>query len=81
MSDVATLEFNTGRPYTEEGQRITATLLETTEDAFGPLYRVRFVDHSRHIPGIVKVRSFTQNAIMREYDACRYEGDYLRDGD
>jgi len=70
-----TLKFNTGRYYTDKGQRIAAALLDN-----GDIY---FVDIDRHIDGTVKANGltiddvidldlFTQRAIMRAYDDNQY---------
>lgn len=70
-----TLKFNTGRYYTDKGQRIAAALLDN-----GDIY---FVDIDRHIDGTVKANGltiddvidldlFTQRAIMKAYDDNQY---------
>lgn len=68
------IQFNTGREYTEHGQRITATLQEN-----GAIY---FVDVDRHIKGLIEFPGFTreevaqfffnQSAIMAAYDKNEY---------
>jgi len=70
-----TLKFNTGRYYTDKGQRIAAALLDN-----GDIY---FVDIDRHIDGTVKANGltiddvidldlFTKRAIMKAYDDNQY---------
>jgi hypothetical protein len=68
-----TMDFNTGREYTTEGQKITASVIREDKDEFlGTIYQVRFVDHSRGIDGYVTVWDWSQDAIMNEYDNNRY---------
>ena len=57
-----TIEFNTGRKYTAEGQFIKATL---HDDGI-----VTFFDHSRGIDGefVLGVSSFDQHTVMSCYD-------------
>lgn len=59
-----TIEFNTGRKYTREGQVIRATL-----HADGV---ITFFDHSRLIDGefgpITPAKELTQNLVMTMYD-------------
>ena len=69
-----TIKFNTGREYTEHGQRITATLQENGD--------ILFVDVDRHIKGLISAPGFTrdevaqfffnQSEIMRAYDKNEY---------
>lgn len=70
-----TLRFNTGRQYAPEGQIIEAELLriEACPILGDDVYAVRFNDVTRGIRGEVQVSDFTQSAIMRQYDAGRYE--------
>jgi hypothetical protein len=59
-----TIEFNTGRPYTKEGQFIIATL---HDDGV-----VTFMDHSRGVDGEFKLGlhcSFNQTEVMHWYDS------------
>ncbi len=76
-----TIKFNTGRMYSERGQRIAAALLDS-----GDIY---FVDIDRHIDGTVKANGFTkdemidfgmftQRGVMAAYDANNYRFDSLR---
>lgn len=61
------LVFNTGRPYgrrPEDGQEIYAKPYDSTS--------VVFFDRTRDICGIVRC-GLNRQAIMAEYDACRYE--------
>jgi len=65
-----TIEFNTGRRYTAEGQFIKATL---HDDGV-----VTFFDHSRSIDGTFKLGkhcSFDQTEVMHWYDAGQAQGD------
>jgi hypothetical protein len=57
-----TIHFNTGRKYTVNGQRITATL---HDDGI-----VTFYDHDRHVDGEFNPEGleFTQAEVMRWYD-------------
>jgi hypothetical protein len=64
---VKTIEFNTGRLYTKEGQFIKATL---HSDGY-----VTFMDHSRSIDGGFKLpryASFDRVEIMHHYDHNNY---------
>lgn len=59
-----TIEFNTGRKYTAEGQFIKATL---HDDGV-----VTFMDHSRGVDGSFKLplhASFDQTEVMHWYDS------------
>ena len=56
-----TLSFNTGRTYTEEGQRIAAARLECGA--------IAMIDIDRGIDYLLPQRTqLTQNAVMRAYD-------------
>lgn len=57
-----TIRFNTGRGYTLDGQRITATLHED--------WVVTFYDHDRMIDGEFKPcgNKFDQSIVMHAYD-------------
>jgi len=58
---VETIRFNTGRKYTANGQRITATL---HDDGM-----VTFFDHDRGIDGEFElIGDFTQRRVMEAYD-------------
>lgn len=69
-----TLKFNTGREYTENGQRITATLQENGA--------IHFDDVDRCVKGLIEYPGFTreevaqfffnQPAIMAAYDKNEY---------
>ena len=69
-----TLKFNTGREYTDQGQRIIATLQEN-----GAIY---FDDVDRCVKGLIEFPGFTreevaqfffnQSAIMAAYDKNEY---------
>lgn len=71
-----TFTFNTGRPYTAQGQIIRAAQLENG--------RIIFADMSRGIDGILpEGTELSQSSIMRAYDAGCYqwarEANQLRD--
>ncbi len=55
------LTWNTGRHYTEHGQRIAATMLDDGTTVY-------FVDIDRMIDGHVPNGTLERNAIMRAYD-------------
>ena len=57
------ISFNTRRMYTSNGQEIDAIQLDDGQ--------VLFVDHSRGIDGLLECE-LNQTAVMREYDASRY---------
>jgi len=64
-----TIEFNTGRKYTSEGQFIKATL---HDDGI-----VTFFDHSRGVDGEFKLGlhcSFDKTEIMHWYDSGNAQG-------
>ena len=64
-----TIEFNTGRKYTSEGQFIKATL---HDDGI-----VTFMDHSRGVDGEFRLGlycSFNQTEVMHWYDAGKALG-------
>jgi hypothetical protein len=64
-----TIMFNTGRKYSQFGQRITATL---HDDGV-----VTFFDHDRQIDGWFKLGrycSFNQTEVMHWYDAGKTDG-------
>lgn len=63
-----TIHFNTGRPYSSGGQKITATL---HDDGV-----VTFFDHARLVDGEISFEDlrdfvFDQASVMRAYDAGR----------
>ena len=74
--------FNTRRPYSPEGQVISARVVEEIPEANRllvdfPEFVVLFDDKTRGIRGEVKVIPWndgliTQEEIMREYDTGRY---------
>lgn len=64
MDNATTLKFNTGRGYTDKGQRIAAALLDN-----GDIY---FVDIDRMIDGLITGGAFTQRGIMAGYDSGSY---------
>lgn len=61
-----TIEFNTGRKYTADGQRIKATLHDDRV--------VTFFDHSRGISGEFDMIGdvFTRDTVMAAYDGNAY---------
>lgn len=68
-----TIHFNTGRKYTANGQRITATFRphNEAEDQGGT---VTFFDHDRQVDGEFDIDSelfFNQGSVMSEYDNYR----------
>lgn len=68
------IEFNTGRQYTPEGQLVEAWVLALDQSIPElPLKVVYFKDRSRMIDGVVRVRSLTEKEVMEEYDHGRYE--------
>ena len=71
-----TLKFNTGRQYTDKGQRIAAVLLDN-----GDIY---FNDIDRHIDGTISANGltrdeiigfnlFSRNEVMRAYDYSEWK--------
>ena len=61
-----TLAFNTGRQYTDKGQRISAELVDGM---------VCFFDHDRLIGGKFELQdfdTFNEALVLQEYDAHRY---------
>ena len=64
------IEFNTGRNYTAEGQRITAEIIDTkTCDLFGDLtHLVKMIDHSRGLNYLYELPELTSHEVMRAYD-------------
>lgn len=69
--------FNTGRYYAPEGQVIEVTILSTKDSDILPgipEHKVKFVDQSRHISGVVEIiGEVTERSVMAEYDAGRYQ--------
>jgi hypothetical protein len=64
-----TIKFNTGRKYTQFGQRITATL---HDDGV-----VTFFDHDRQVDGqfvLPRLASFNQTEVMHWYDSGTANG-------
>jgi len=73
--------FNTGREYTEHGQRIAWTLL-LREVGGGNI--VAFVDADRGVSNVVRVPGhlFPENlTVLLQYDECAYLRNYLIPGD
>lgn len=78
MTDTtATWTFNTGRPYSAEGQRITIEQLSPVDEI--GLALVKFTDHDRGIIGTCTVdfnvdnKPATEKSFLRQYDNNRYE--------
>jgi hypothetical protein len=72
-----TISFNTGRKYTAQGQRITATLHDDQT--------VTFWDHDRHIDGQFQLepgQAFNARLVLACYDQYKYtsNGRSLKDG-
>jgi|LNAP01.1.fsa_nt_gb hypothetical protein len=68
------IEFNTGRQYTSEGQIVEAWVVGIDQSIpEWPVKVVYFKDRSRMIDGLVRVRSLTEREVMEEYDHGRYE--------
>ena len=69
-------EFNTRRPYTTEGQRITWAIFRG-----GNTTVVVFHDHSRMVQGTIDVHFgnldlITDDWVLRAYDDFHYRADY-----
>ena len=65
------IEFNTGREYTKEGQRITAEIIDTKTCSIledGTTHLVRMIDHSRGLDYLYEMSELTEHNIMRAYD-------------
>lgn len=66
------ITFNTGRPYSQHGQRIAADFFN---DRHGEVFIV-FCDIDRHIDGVIATSGtdcqLTHALVMREYDQTRY---------
>ena len=73
-STVNFMSFNTGRRYTEDGQKIYATGYTVPDNYMGTMWEVVIIDLSR---GIIaqfnSLVSFTDVSIMRAYDAGKYQ--------
>lgn len=67
---MASFEFNTGRPYSDNGQPITVTLLdwEFNEIFDQPFYLVRMQDHARGLNFVYELTDFTERDLMSSYD-------------
>nr|WP_256837121.1 hypothetical protein [Pseudomonas oleovorans] len=62
--------------YTPQGQEIEAKILswQLCPLEGRDVYKLGFIDRSRGICGTVQVAQLIPAAVMREYDAGRYEG-------
>lgn len=72
-----TLEFNTGRQYTDKGQRIIAIEVEVGVCPIfdSELTTVEFHDIDRHVAGRITIDgSITEAKVMHMYDNGRYVG-------
>ncbi|WP_223508851.1 MULTISPECIES: hypothetical protein [unclassified Pseudomonas] len=68
------IEFNTGRQYTAEGQIVEAWVVAIDQSIpEWPVNVVYFKDRSRMIDGLVRVRSLAEKDVMEAYDHGRYE--------
>lgn len=68
------IKFNSGRGYTDQGQRIAATVLEFDDYHIMPMSKVLFVDIDRGLHGILTIYgTVNQRSIMNEYDESRFE--------
>lgn len=73
------IQFNTGRSYTEVGQRVVA---QTAKGYFGKCSGIRFHDIDRGCCGVIPVVSWMRELsaydmerfVMANYDAGNYEG-------
>ena len=65
------VKFNTGRPYSLEGQIIVATLFTHNDCQF-----VYIEDISRGLEHIIKTDNLLPDIIMRHYDECHYVNGY-----
>lgn len=70
--------FQSGRNYGPEGQWIEVKIISSQFCQLSEMdiHRVMFLDHTRGICGYVLLASVTPEALMREYDAGRYEGSW-----
>ena len=68
------IEFNTGRMYSDQGQRIVAEVIDKEDCEVLPMLIVKFTDLDRMIEGVVEVFSLTQEEIMHQYDTNQYIG-------
>lgn len=80
--------FNTGRSYTEEGQRIAFEVIERESDAYGYAWRwewrgedtprdeaktlVMFADLDRGIQGVVQLSTVNERTVLHAYDHGAY---------
>ena len=66
------IEFNTGRMYSDQGQRIIAEVIAKEDCNILPLLTVKFTDLDRMIEGVVEVFELTKEEIMHQYDSNQY---------
>ena len=81
---VHVIEFNTGRPYTPEGQIIECRYQRFADDENIDFLWAVFHDKSRNIYGFIDTWLFEsdddiESNIMQEYDANRYHSILPRD--
>ena len=69
------IDFNTGRGYTDHGQRITAIIVATAKDDFladlgidEDIHLVHVIDHDRGLDDLYVIDSLTQDKVMDAYD-------------
>ena len=67
------LTWNTGRYYTNDGQRIAATILDDGTTVY-------FVDVDRGIDGHILNGTLERDAIMHAYDRHSYERPLMKEG-
>ena len=73
--------WNTGAHYSENGQRIAATIVDGVDDYKKPQYGIVFVDHDRMIDGFIpltpgaRVQDLRRQA-QHNYDYGNYSGAY-----
>ncbi|MBX9753115.1 MAG: hypothetical protein K2X80_00045 [Pseudomonadaceae bacterium] len=72
------MDFQSGRNYGPSGHRIEAKIISSQSCPLEgrDVHRVMFLDHTRGVCGYVHLASVTPEALMREYDAGRYEGSW-----
>jgi len=70
------ITFNTGKPYTAHGQRITAMMVEGTND------KAVFYDQDRKVYGTIDMlpgETLTKEVVMNAYDWGAYETFYTEE--
>lgn len=64
------LQFNTGRKYTAQGQRIVAVLHEDGVVSFNDHARMIWGEYKSHHPN--PIEAFTREIVLMMYDAGKY---------